>query len=604
MTPSRIPPPPLPSKQSPWESGKHMGQNYLAVVIDESADIVAFINPWDCKGGAKMKEVARMGNSFLDALTAAISPGGAYYKTRLVLAGMYASAKDAGGQQVEGSLDVHVGQNLYEKCMMKANEAKQARLEKCDKVEEPCSFIVNHTQKCFVDLAAYRGDYHPLPLLISEGNGRGGGDVQSGSPFIGAWARDVISMEKDSLNFTRVEFSLDEPDDDGTCVEGSDEGDSEGDSEGLDEGDSEGSVSMGGAASAEQTASRGQKRKRDDPPMRPEVLELYSKLPGLRKRLEAELANSKSKKAPWVGGGTAQAVMNHSYANHGKFLKTARVAIRQVEKLVGGEQRYIAQSEVSAASARDCKLSKLEARMAAKRLKVMQALDRQHDAAKSRIQRGYTAKLDADMEVYLTRMRAQADTASCMLDAAARGPNAGYAQWVADSRASMFISMLRDGRVINLSDPACMVCKSSKCIVGLHCPNHGIEYKLPEKPPVGGAGADAVAVGEVEGLLAKARAAISERTREVNGAIALFCAQQGACPIGLAPLAPEDAVAAMPCRHVFGRDALQDALNANAHADKPPQCPVCRARVCSALGYSGEKCSGLKAMDAEEAQEA
>jgi hypothetical protein len=38
---------------------------------------------------------------------------------------------------------------------------------------------------------------HPLPLLICEGNGRGGGDYDgSNYDLCGTWARDVISMEE------------------------------------------------------------------------------------------------------------------------------------------------------------------------------------------------------------------------------------------------------------------------------------------------------------------------------------------------------------------------------------------------------------------------
>lgn len=38
---------------------------------------------------------------------------------------------------------------------------------------------------------------HPLPLLVCEGNGRGGGDYCGpGEDDCGRWARDVISLER------------------------------------------------------------------------------------------------------------------------------------------------------------------------------------------------------------------------------------------------------------------------------------------------------------------------------------------------------------------------------------------------------------------------
>ena len=37
---------------------------------------------------------------------------------------------------------------------------------------------------------------HPLPLLTCEGNGRGGGDYTRNNRYIGSWARNQISIEK------------------------------------------------------------------------------------------------------------------------------------------------------------------------------------------------------------------------------------------------------------------------------------------------------------------------------------------------------------------------------------------------------------------------
>jgi hypothetical protein len=75
-------------------------------------------------------------------------------------------------------------------------------------------YIVNHSKKQFVDkMACKSGEegikYHPLPLLTCEGNGRGGGDYRGDSPLIGAWARDVISVEEVApLDFEELVFHL------------------------------------------------------------------------------------------------------------------------------------------------------------------------------------------------------------------------------------------------------------------------------------------------------------------------------------------------------------------------------------------------------------
>jgi hypothetical protein len=60
-------------------------------------------------------------------------------------------------------------------------------------------FIVNHTKKLYVDknlglTGSY--DFHPLPLLTADGNGRGGGDYRGDDlELVGQWARDIISLE-------------------------------------------------------------------------------------------------------------------------------------------------------------------------------------------------------------------------------------------------------------------------------------------------------------------------------------------------------------------------------------------------------------------------
>ena len=60
---------------------------------------------------------------------------------------------------------------------------------------------------------------HPLPLLTSEGNGMGGGDFRGDdeNEIVGSWARDVISVEKDSplvnngmMDYTEFIFDLKE----------------------------------------------------------------------------------------------------------------------------------------------------------------------------------------------------------------------------------------------------------------------------------------------------------------------------------------------------------------------------------------------------------
>ena len=84
-------------------------------------------------------------------------------------------------------------------------------------------YLVNHTKGIALDCTKYRAtcernlwnDYygciHPLPLLTAIGNGQGGGDYHSGTCIkdVGAWANDVISVEKTIPdNYSLVEYKF------------------------------------------------------------------------------------------------------------------------------------------------------------------------------------------------------------------------------------------------------------------------------------------------------------------------------------------------------------------------------------------------------------
>ncbi len=73
-------------------------------------------------------------------------------------------------------------------------------------------FCVNHTKKQYVDKRTVpsTGDdrLHPLPLLTCEGNERGNGDYFGSYRYVGSWARDVISVEKEApKRYKKLEFN-------------------------------------------------------------------------------------------------------------------------------------------------------------------------------------------------------------------------------------------------------------------------------------------------------------------------------------------------------------------------------------------------------------
>jgi hypothetical protein len=118
--------------------------------------------------------------------------GGEWHKTPIVWAGDYSDA-------VRGELTYYdmcdrtdEGEHIAKELIPKPLTQKQAK---------EFRFIVNHTKKEFVDKTKVPSNdgwqIHPLSLLTSAGNGRGGGDFRGENEFVGTWAADVISVEKE-----------------------------------------------------------------------------------------------------------------------------------------------------------------------------------------------------------------------------------------------------------------------------------------------------------------------------------------------------------------------------------------------------------------------
>ena len=169
-----------------------MGQYYYAIILNAEGVIVAWMEASAYGEGVKLMEHAYLNSAFVNAFESLLSPGGAYYKSRVIWAGDYADKEN--GQE----------KNLHELC----DDTKLIRPD----VESAAKyrFIVNHTKKQYVDKSRLNS-LHPLPLLTAEGNGRGGGDLYDAPPIVGSWSRDVISVEETAIHlrgFTQVVFEL------------------------------------------------------------------------------------------------------------------------------------------------------------------------------------------------------------------------------------------------------------------------------------------------------------------------------------------------------------------------------------------------------------
>jgi hypothetical protein len=188
-----------------------MGQYYRAIILAERAEgekeyIRGWFDSFAYGNGCKLMEHSYVGNKFVTAVEEVLRNGGTFYKTRVVWAGDYA---DDEPNQEEA-------QNLYilaieDTCFNAPSPYNQdgirfVRQANTDMTAYP--YIVNHTTKEYVNKTGRR--IHPLPILTSEGNGRGGGDFGGNhSEMAGLWARHVISLEKeipDSYRELKCEF--------------------------------------------------------------------------------------------------------------------------------------------------------------------------------------------------------------------------------------------------------------------------------------------------------------------------------------------------------------------------------------------------------------
>ena len=194
-----------------------MGQYYTGIILEDRVEgerekIRLHLSSYTYGSGAKLMEHSWMKNPFVQTFEKLLTRTGGHYKSRVVWAGDYADEED--------------GEILYNDTMRCVNLnflCEDENESKPEAVKSTASYpyIVNHTKKQFVDkrkvpsVDGWR--IHPLPLLTCEGNGRGGGDFHGESPLIGAWARDVISVEKtnprdiiDTFDYEEIIFDLKE----------------------------------------------------------------------------------------------------------------------------------------------------------------------------------------------------------------------------------------------------------------------------------------------------------------------------------------------------------------------------------------------------------
>ena len=169
-----------------------MGQYYKAIFLSDNKQMKEIIRMWieptSYEDGNRLMEHSYIYTNTIKTVERFLSVDGTFYKSRIVWAGDYADP------------EIEDTNNLYELAVKNSTFYNQQL-----PTNTIYRYILNHTKKLYVDKTKLNNSIHPLPLLVSEGNGRGGGDYFGDNDNIcGSWARDIISVENDMYDYTEL----------------------------------------------------------------------------------------------------------------------------------------------------------------------------------------------------------------------------------------------------------------------------------------------------------------------------------------------------------------------------------------------------------------
>ena len=185
-----------------------MGQYYYAAILEENGTLNK-ISPSAYGYGLKLMEHAYIDAEIVDAVLSWIwrSPA------KIAWVGDYADSpyEDAYSRKMDKEKFMLIYNALWGEC---AQNGIRPQLTNKLTFRMKNRFLVNHTQKRYIDLGRYmrensymeiwhqngkpvdrRECIHPLPLLTACDNDRGGGDFHKGNPgyeLVGTWALDLI----------------------------------------------------------------------------------------------------------------------------------------------------------------------------------------------------------------------------------------------------------------------------------------------------------------------------------------------------------------------------------------------------------------------------
>lgn len=191
-----------------------MGQYYKLMTLKtrskeakntQNEKIDKWFNSHDFNNGSKLMEFSYVGNHLVNAFCSTLAG-----EAKIAVCGGDYADPDRKGQI----------RRLYNLYQLATDKTKVNPVDYMDVCTKTYQYIINEDTKQFVDVYKAKRDkwgmkVHPLPLLIAEGNGRGGGDYSTNRPDIdkvGIWARNLIrvSDEKPAKDYKELKVNFKE----------------------------------------------------------------------------------------------------------------------------------------------------------------------------------------------------------------------------------------------------------------------------------------------------------------------------------------------------------------------------------------------------------
>ena len=229
-----------------------MGQYYRCIVLkkdwkETKKPILAALSPYDFDNGAKLMEHSYVSNDYVNAFMHMVHELDTDRSgLPCVWCGDYADTFSTESLPLFKKMNTNTqkyeicgGFNAYNyaddwmyKGMKKSDELNEVLNLIKDYNMHDYRYIINHTKKEYVKVPEYekdKGTVHPLPILLADGNGRGGGDYHNeicinpeetnwgkrkyakkhNAQFVGTWAYDTISVtnnEADTKGYTKIDW--------------------------------------------------------------------------------------------------------------------------------------------------------------------------------------------------------------------------------------------------------------------------------------------------------------------------------------------------------------------------------------------------------------